>query len=190
MLYLYLILGLLTIADLYPADLQERKLSLEEISKQVAFLTCQTETFNQRLDKIETQMEKLKKYDRKLSKEIKGLKEIISEKLPQIEKAIKDLHVYHVYNEDLVKISDDHYSRIKELTLGRSLSCPELIIVNQRLDIQEKQLLELYKQIQKNEVEQRSIKEDLQLLTKRQYRSEEKSESINRELEQLKRAKR
>lgn len=183
MLYLYLILCLTTITTLYTAD--EKKLSQEEISQQIALLFTQMEQCGQRINKVEAQIEELHKYDRKLNKQIKKFYKIFQEKQLEQEKAIKDLHGY---NENLVEIVDSHHTKIEQLALGRCSSCPELITVDQRLDMQEKELLGFQKRFATHEVEHRSIKEDLQSLAAKQRKSEERDESTKREIQQLKQA--
>jgi chromosome segregation ATPase len=135
--------------------------------------------------KIEIQIKELHRYDKKLNRRIKKFYQILHEKQFEQEKALKDLHGY---NDNVVELVDDHHKKIEQLTMERSSSCPELIPVEHRLDIQEKEIQGLHKRFLAHEAEYRSIKEDLQLLRTKQRRSEERDESTRREIDQLKRA--
>lgn len=186
MLCFYLLLSLLTITELYSADSQKQEhLSLDEIAKQVAILVSQTEENGQRIMGIETQIKELHRYDKKLNRRIKKIHKILHEKQLEHEKSLKDLRGY---NDNLVELIDDHHKKIEQLTLGRSSSCPELIPVEHRLDIQEKEIQGLHKCFLAHEAEYRLIKEDLQRLGIKQRKSEERDESTRREIDQLKRA--
>jgi septal ring factor EnvC (AmiA/AmiB activator) len=107
MLYLCLLLNLLTLTNLYPSDLEEKEPSLDEIAKQVATLACQTETHDQRLNKIEAQIEELHRYNKKLNKRIKKFHEIFHQKMLAQEKAIKELRGYNEALEITPRLRQD-----------------------------------------------------------------------------------
>ncbi len=154
MLYLCATLCLMLITTTYSAD-KKNGISLDEILQQVSILACQVEASNLKIDKLETQIQELYSYNKKLRKRIKKANRLLLN---------------------------------SEKSLKRSSSCPELIAIDQRLSNQEKDLQALHKRIQMSETDQRLIREEIQRITIKGRRSEERDELTRREIEQLKRS--
>lgn len=108
-------------------------------------------------------------------------------KINTLEAQIRELYTYNKKLRKRIKKANRLLLN-SEKSLNRSSSCPELIAIDHRLNNQEKDLQALHKRIQMSETDQRLIREEIQRITLKGRRSEERDELTRREIEQLKRS--